>query len=63
MTCLGSYEMFLFFSHLMFYCYQILCFSTYNYLNAYKQFLFIPTVAYEMPPPLYLNFTDYQMKP
>ncbi len=31
--------------------YQILCFITYNYLNAYKQLLFILTVAYEMPPP------------
>ncbi len=29
----------------MYYCYQILCFSMSNYLNAYKQFLFIPTVA------------------
>ncbi len=29
----------------MFYCYQILCFSLSNYLNAYKQFLFILTVA------------------
>ncbi len=34
----------------MFY-YQILCFSTSDYLNAYKLFLFILTVAYEMPPP------------
>ncbi len=33
----------------MFY-YQILCFMS-NYLNAYKLFLFILTVAYEMPPP------------
>ncbi len=51
----------------MFY-YQILCFMS-NYLNAYKLLLFILTVAYEMPPPpqkfcvVYLNFTDYQMKP
>ncbi len=44
MTCLGSYE--------MFYCYQILCFITSDYLNAYKKLLFILTVAYEMPPPL-----------
>ncbi len=29
----------------MFYCYQILCFSMFNYLNAYKQFWFILTVA------------------
>ncbi len=29
----------------MFYCYQILCFSMSNYLNAYRQFLFILTVA------------------
>ncbi len=28
----------------MFYCYQIMCFSMFN-LNAYKQFLFILTVA------------------
>ncbi len=52
----------------MFYCYQILCFSTSDYLNALKQFLFILTVAYEMSPPpqkfcvVYLNFTGYQMK-
>ncbi len=38
----------------MFY-YQILCFITYNYLNAYKQLLFILTVAYEMPPPSLRN--------
>ncbi len=37
--------MFIFF-HLMFYCYQILCFSMFNYLNAYKCFFFfILTVA------------------
>ncbi len=29
----------------MFYCYQIMCFSMSNYLNAYKQFVFILTVA------------------
>ncbi len=29
----------------MFYCYQILCFSMSTYLNAYKLFLFILTVA------------------
>ncbi len=29
----------------MFYCYQILYFSMSNYLNAYKLFLFILTVA------------------
>ncbi len=40
MTCLGPYEIF---SHLMFYCYRILCFSMSNYLNAYKLFLFILT--------------------
>ncbi len=50
----------------MFYCYQILFLAS-NYLNAYKQLLFILTVAYEMPPPseilgCVLNFTDYQMK-
>ncbi len=45
MTCLGPYEMFYFFSHLMFYCYQILCFRMSNYFNAYKQFVFILTVA------------------
>ncbi len=61
------YDYYYFFSHLMFY-YQILCFITSNYLYAYKQLLFILTVAYEIPPPLrnsvvYLNFTDYQMKP
>ncbi len=27
-------------SHLMFYCYQILCFSMSNYLNAYNTFFF-----------------------
>ncbi len=44
MTCLGPYEM-LKNSQLMFYCYQILYFSMSNYLNAYKQFVFILTVA------------------
>ncbi len=45
------------------------CVLASDYLNAYKQLLFILTVAYEMPPPpqkfcvVYLNFTDYQMKP
>ncbi len=53
----------LFFSDLMFYCYQILCFSR----NAYKLFLFILTEALWMPPPhkfcvVYLHFTGYQMK-
>ncbi len=68
MACLWPYEMF-FFSHLMFYCYQIMCFSMSNYLNAYKQFLFILTVALLnvfVPPQkfcvVYLNFTGYQMK-
>ncbi len=52
----------------MFYCYQILCFSTSNFLNAYKQFLVILTVALlNVFSPLrnsvvYLNLTDYQMK-
>ncbi len=52
----------------MFYCYQILCFSTSIYLNAYKQFLFILTVAlWNVFAPqklcvVYLNFTGYQMK-
>ncbi len=39
MTCLGPYEMFLFF--LTFYCYQILCFSMSNYLSAYNFYLFL----------------------
>ncbi len=53
----------------MFYCYQILCFSMSNAkLNAYKQFLFILTVAlWTVFSPqkfcvVYLNFTGYQMK-
>ncbi len=51
----------------IYYCYQILCFSMSNYLNAYKQFLFILTVALWNTPPqklcvVYLNFTGYQMK-
>ncbi len=52
----------------MFYCYQILCFSMSNYLNAYKQFVFILTVAlWKVFFPqkfcdVYLNFTGYQMK-
>ncbi len=67
MTCLGPYEMFYFFLTL-FYCYQILCFSMSNYLNAYKLFLFILTVAlWNVFSPqklcvVYLNFTGYQMK-
>ncbi len=66
MTCLGSYEMLYFFLTLCFI--TKFCVLASNYLNAYKQLLFILTVAYEMPPPLrnsvmYLNFTDYQMKP
>ncbi len=60
------YEMFYFFLTL-FYCYQILCFSMSNYLNAYKQFLFIITVAlwnvfFPLRNSVYLNFTGYQMK-
>ncbi len=59
----------------MFIFFLTLCFITKfcvlasNYLNAYKQLLFILTVAYETPPPpqkfcvVYVNFTDYQMKP
>ncbi len=52
----------------MFYCYQILYFSMSNYLNAYKLFLFILTVAlWNVFSPqkfcvVYLNFTGYQMK-
>ncbi len=50
----------------MFYCYQILCFSMSNYLNAYKQFVFILTVEMFFSPQkfcvVYLNFTGYQMK-
>ncbi len=52
----------------MFYCYQILCFSMSNYLNAYKQFLFILTIAiWKFFSPqrfcvVYLHFTGYQMK-
>ncbi len=67
MTCLGPYEMFYFFSP-----YVLLLpnsvFSMSNYLNAYKQFLFILTVAlWNVFPPqkfcvVYLNFTGYQMK-
>ncbi len=68
MTCLGPYEMFYFFLTLCFYCYQILYFCMSNYLNAYKLFLFILTVALwnVFPPPkfcvVYLNVTRYQMK-
>ncbi len=40
MTCLGPYEMFNFFLTL---CFIVTKLS--NYLNAYKQFLFILTVA------------------
>ncbi len=53
----------------MIYCYQILCFSMFNYLNAYKQFLFnltvilwnviFPTQNYCV---VYISFTGYQMK-
>ncbi len=49
-------------------CYQILYFSMSNYLNAYKQFLHILTVALlnVFPPQkfcvVYFNFTGYQMK-
>ncbi len=39
-----AYEMLIFFLNLCF-CYQILYFSMSNYLNAYKQFVFILTVA------------------
>ncbi len=52
----------------MFYCYQILCFSMSNYLNTYKLFSFILTLAlWNVYPPqelcvVYLNFTAYQMK-
>ncbi len=52
----------------MIYCYQILCFSMSNYLNACKQFVFILTVAlWNVFPPqklcvVYLNCTGYQMK-
>ncbi len=69
MTCSGPYEMFNCFPHIMFYCYQILCFSMFNYLNAYKQFLFnltvilwnviFPTQNYCV---VYISFTGYQMK-
>ncbi len=45
------------------------CFSMYNYLYAYKLFVFIFTVAFLnvfFAPPkfcvVYLNFTGYQMK-
>ncbi len=67
MTYLGPYEI-KNISHLMFYYYQILCFSSSNYLNAYKPFLFILTVAlWNVPPPqkfcvVYLHFTGYQMR-
>ncbi len=57
------------FSHLMFYCYQILCFKMSNYLKAYKLFVFIFTVAllnvFFTPQKfcvVYLNITSYQMK-
>ncbi len=43
-TCLGLYEMFHFFLTLCFIVTKF-CFSMSNYLNAYKQFLFILTVA------------------
>ncbi len=48
--------------------YQILCFSMSNYLNAYKQFVFILTVALWLFffslkfCVVYLNLTGYQMK-
>ncbi len=45
MTCLGPYEMFYFFLTLCFIVTKFCVFSTSNYLNAYKQFLFILTVA------------------
>ncbi len=44
MTCLGPYEMFDFFLTLCFIVTKF-CFRMSNYLNAYKQFLFILTVA------------------
>ncbi len=68
MTYLGLYEIFYFFLALCFYCYQILCFRMSNYLNAYKLFVFILTVALWIffPPQkccvVYLNLTGYQMK-
>ncbi len=43
----------------MFYCYQILCFRMFNYLNAssslMKWFFFFSEI-------LYIHFTGYQMK-
>ncbi len=54
-----------FFSQLMLYCYKILCFCMYDYLNAYKLFLFMLTVAlWNVFFPIrnsivYLNFTGY----
>ncbi len=65
MTCLGPYEFINFFLTLCFIVTKF-CVLASNYLNAYKQYLFILTVAYEMPQKccvVYLNFTDYQMKP
>ncbi len=67
MTCLGPYEMFDFFLTLCFIVTKF-CFIMSNYLNAYKQFLFILTVAlWNVFSPqkfcvVYLNFTGYQIK-
>ncbi len=68
MTCLGPYEMFYFFLTLCFIVTKF-CVLASNYLNAYKQLLFILTVAYEIffstqkVCVVYFYFTGYQMKP
>ncbi len=60
--------MFFFFPHIMFYCYQILCFSMSNDLNAFNFFIysysslmkyFFSTSEFCV---VYIHFTGYQMK-
>ncbi len=51
MTCLGPYEM-LYIFFLTFFCYQILCFSSSNYFNANKLFIYFYSSLMKYPPPL-----------
>ncbi len=61
MTCLGPYE-------IMFYCYQILCFGLIIWMHT-NYFIYSYSSLWNAPPPpqkfcaVYLNLTNYQMKP
>ncbi len=59
MTCLGPYEMLYFFLTLCFIVAKF-CFSSSDYLNAYKTIFFTLTVALWIV--VYLNLTGYQIK-